>query len=88
VDLADLAAFIFMVQNSYVFQTCLARATLSLREERFYVDVSQENWRRITEPPSDIVLLAGSVCELVYKSRRNEDAKTAAQQQVLVHCHF
>ncbi|CAE7946924.1 Cyclic nucleotide-gated cation channel alpha-3 [Symbiodinium microadriaticum] len=88
VDLADLAAFILMVQNSYVFQTCLARATLSLREERFYVDVSQENWRRIAEPPSDIVLLAGSVRELVYKSRRHDDAKSAAQQQVLVHCHF
>ena len=88
VDLADLAAFILMVQNSYVFQTCLARATLTLREERFYLDVSQENWRRVTEPPSDIVLLAGSVRELVYKSRKVDDAKNATQQQVLVQCHF
>ena len=77
-----------MVQNSYVFATCLARATLTLREDRFHVDVSQENWRRVSEPPSDIVLLATSVRELLHKSKKMDDAKKAPKQQVLVHCHF
>ena len=77
-----------MVQNGYVFTTCLARATLTLKEDRFHLDVSAENWRRVREPPSDVVLLAGSVRELVYKSRKMDDAKTATQQRVLVQCHF
>ena len=81
------AAFILMVQNSYIFATCLSRATLTLREERFYVDVSQENWRRVREPATDVALLATSVRELVQKSRKLDDAKKTPQQ-VLVKCHF
>ena len=77
-----------MVQNSYVFTTCLARASLMLREDRFFLDVSAENWRRVNEPPTDIVLLAGSVRELVYKSRKKDDAQKASTQRVMVHCHF
>ncbi|CAE7225657.1 CNGA3 [Symbiodinium sp. KB8] len=88
VDLADLAAFILMVRNSYVFETCLARATLTMREERFYVDVSQNNWRRVSEPATDVVLLASSVRELVHKSRKADDANLTAEQKVLVQCHL
>ncbi|CAE7667573.1 CNGA3 [Symbiodinium sp. CCMP2456] len=88
VDLADLAAFILMVRNSYVFETCLARATLTMREERFYVDVSQNNWRRVSEPATDVILLASSVRELVHKSRKSDDANLTAEQKVLVQCHL
>eukprot|EP00439_Symbiodinium_sp_Y106_P049136 s484_g6.t1 len=88
VDLADLAAFILMVRSSYVFETCLARATLTMREDRYYVDVSQENWRRVSEPATDVVLLASSVRELVHKSRKSDDANLTAEQKVLVQCHL
>ncbi|CAE7830230.1 Hcn3 [Symbiodinium microadriaticum] len=73
VDLADLAAFILMVQNSYIFQTCLSRARLRLADNRFSLEVQQENWRRVQEPHTDVIMLANSVRELVQKQRHSEE---------------
>ncbi|CAK9075394.1 unnamed protein product [Durusdinium trenchii] len=73
VDLADLAAFILMVQNSYIFQTCLCRAKLRLIGGRLVLEVSQENWRRVREPHTDVIMLANSVRDLV-KHHKQEKA--------------
>ncbi|CAJ1350250.1 unnamed protein product [Effrenium voratum] len=86
VDLADLAAFILMVQNSYIFQTCLARAKLRATEKcRFHLDMTQENWRRVSEPQSDVVMLASSVHAMQRRQEHGEHANS--QVKALVRCH-
>ncbi|CAE7277002.1 Hcn3 [Symbiodinium necroappetens] len=64
VDLADMAAFTLMVRNSFIFQTCLSRAKLNKQDDRFYLEVTQDNWRRVGEPHTDIIMLATSVRDL------------------------
>ncbi|CAE6961578.1 HCN4 [Symbiodinium natans] len=79
VDLADLAAFIFMVQNGFVFQTCLSRSKLQIKEGRCFLEMTQENWRRVSEPHTDVVMLASSVRELVQTRKREDDEKESLQ---------
>ncbi|CAE6961557.1 CNGA4 [Symbiodinium natans] len=67
VDLADMAAFILMVRNSYIFQTCLTRAKLNTQDNRIFLEITQDNWRRVSEPHTDVIMLASSVRELVRK---------------------
>jgi len=75
VDLADFAAFILMVQNGFVFQTCLSRSKLQIKEGRCTLEMTQENWRRVSEPHTDVVLLANSVRDLVQTRKREKAEK-------------
>ncbi|CAE7277014.1 GIP [Symbiodinium necroappetens] len=75
VDLADFAAFILMVQNGFVFQTCLSRSKLQVKESRCTLEMTQENWRRVSEPHTDVVLLADSVRDLVQTRKREKAEK-------------
>ncbi|CAE7750406.1 unnamed protein product [Symbiodinium sp. CCMP2456] len=65
VELSDLAAFILMVQNTYIFQTCLSRSKLRFRDPDFILELTQENWGRVGEPQSDVTAIANSVRELL-----------------------
>eukprot|EP00913_Durusdinium_trenchii_P027151 g25476.t1 len=64
VDLMDLSSFVLMVQNAYVFQSCLLRAKLR--------DMTQENWRRINEPPNDTVVAAHGLRGLLRRQEQND----------------
>jgi len=72
VDLADMAAFTLMVRNSFIFQTCLSRAKLNKQDDRFYLEVTQENWRRVSEPHTDIIMLATSVRDLARSQAKDQ----------------
>ncbi|CAE6961543.1 KCNH5 [Symbiodinium natans] len=61
VELSDLAAFIMMVQNSYIFQSCLLRSKLRFRDPDYILELTQENWGRVGEPQSDVTAMANSL---------------------------
>ncbi|CAJ1432771.1 unnamed protein product [Effrenium voratum] len=91
VDLSDLAAFILMVQNSYVFQTCLSRSKLKCTDGRFILEVTQDNWRRVSEPHGDMVMLAHSVREMAQSQRREKESlemEVGTPLQPVMSCNF
>lgn len=83
VDLGELAGFILLVQNSYIFQTCLCRAKLRMTAGRLVLEVSQENWRRVREPHTDVIMLANSVRELVHQKKQEKDGNRIAAGEPL-----
>lgn len=87
VDLNDLAAFVLMVKNSYVFQSCLVRSKLRSRASRMYLDMTQENWRRVNEPQSDTVVIARGLQHLVRRQKMEEPGE-ASLVKAMVRCHF
>ncbi|CAJ1452717.1 unnamed protein product [Effrenium voratum] len=91
VDLADFAAFILMVQNSYIFQSCLCRSKLRLKAGRMLLEVSQENWRRVRDPQTDVIMLANSVRDLLDKQQeedRSVQSSTPLHQPTIQSCQF
>jgi len=78
VDLNDLAAFVLMVKNSYVFQSCLVRSKLRSTSSRIYLDMTQENWRRVNEPQSDTVVIARGLHHLVRRHKMEEPSEAWA----------
>jgi len=88
VDLNDFSAFVLTVQNSYIFQTCLTRAKLRVAVgNRFSLEVTQDNWRRVTESQSDMINLASAIRELTRRQGATSSGQ-AAPAQTFVHCHF
>jgi len=83
VDLGELAGFILLVQNSYIFQTCLCRAKLRMTAGRLILEVSQENWRRVREAHTDVIMLANSVRELVHQQRQDKEGRSLATGEPL-----
>lgn len=88
VDLNDLAAFALMVKNSYVFQSCLVRSKLrtSSTANRIYLDMTQENWRRVNEPQSDTVVIARGLHHLV-RRHKMEHSEANLVNGAVVRCH-
>ncbi|CAE6961526.1 Hcn4 [Symbiodinium natans] len=79
VDLSNLAAFILMVQNRFVFQTCLSRSKLivtqntaqkngqGVRDAWFRLDLTEDNWNRVNERQHDVALLASTVRDILHR---------------------
>lgn len=73
IDLSNLAAFITSVQNSFIFQSCLQRSKLRLLKHADYqLDLTEVNWNRVSEPPSDLEVVANSVQAILQRQRRTE----------------
>lgn len=73
IDLSNLAAFITSVQNPFIFQTCLQRSKLRLLKHADYqLDLTEVNWNRVSEPPSDLEVVANSVQTILHRQRRTE----------------
>jgi len=80
VDLSNLAAFILMVQNRFVFQTCLSRSKLiaqhasqkhdqGKRDVWFRLDLTEDNWNRVNERQHDVALLASTVRDILHRQQ-------------------
>lgn len=90
VDLMDLSSFVLMVQNAYVFQSCLLRAKLRVDHTascRFFLDMTQENWRRINEPPNDTVVAAHGLRGLLRRQEQNDASDQRRGARSVVRCH-
>eukprot|EP00930_Biecheleria_cincta_P070474 TRINITY_DN58113_c0_g1_i1.p1 TRINITY_DN58113_c0_g1~~TRINITY_DN58113_c0_g1_i1.p1 ORF type:complete len:1205 (+),score=191.75 TRINITY_DN58113_c0_g1_i1:102-3716(+) len=70
VDLSDLAAFLQMVQNRTVVQSCIACAKLKFAHSRVYVQMTAENWSRTHETDSDAAVLAYGIQELLHRQKQ------------------
>ncbi|CAJ1352847.1 unnamed protein product [Effrenium voratum] len=71
VDLSNLGAFILLVQNRFVFQTCLARSKLRKRNNphEFHLDLTEDNWSRVNERQTDLVAVSDTVREILHAQR-------------------
>eukprot|EP00439_Symbiodinium_sp_Y106_P044031 s753_g5.t1 len=78
VDLSDLKNFIEVVQNSFVFSTCISRCKLRRSEERvsgqmgltrqrIQLEMTSGNWSRTNEADSDLSNLAYRVRDVLQK---------------------
>ncbi|CAE7793672.1 Hcn4 [Symbiodinium sp. CCMP2456] len=77
VDLSDLRNFIEVVQNSFVFSTCISRCKLRRSEERvsgltrqrIQLEMTSGNWSRTNEADSDLSNLAYRVRDVLQKQQ-------------------
>lgn len=69
VDLSDLAAFLQMVQNRLVVQSCIASSKLKFAHSRVYVQMTAENWSRTHEADSDAAVSAYGIKELLHRQK-------------------
>eukprot|EP00930_Biecheleria_cincta_P034213 TRINITY_DN23661_c0_g1_i1.p1 TRINITY_DN23661_c0_g1~~TRINITY_DN23661_c0_g1_i1.p1 ORF type:complete len:1192 (-),score=165.37 TRINITY_DN23661_c0_g1_i1:274-3816(-) len=76
VDLADFADFIKIVQNRYVFETCISRCQFRVIGSQTYIDMSHKNWSRCNEPETDMTSLAHSVKDVLNRFEVFEAAVT------------
>eukprot|EP00437_Effrenium_voratum_P066545 CAMPEP_0181503148 /NCGR_PEP_ID=MMETSP1110-20121109/56763_1 /TAXON_ID=174948 /ORGANISM="Symbiodinium sp., Strain CCMP421" /LENGTH=68 /DNA_ID=CAMNT_0023631833 /DNA_START=38 /DNA_END=241 /DNA_ORIENTATION=- len=58
VDLSEMAEFIAVVQNRFVFLTCVSRCQLQFVGQRVLLKMTGGNWGRIADPDSDMTSLA------------------------------
>ncbi|CAK9008195.1 Potassium/sodium hyperpolarization-activated cyclic nucleotide-gated channel 4 (Hyperpolarization-activated cation channel 4) (HAC-4), partial [Durusdinium trenchii] len=81
VDLSEMAEFIAVVQNRFVFLTCVSRCQLQFVGQRVYLKMTGSNWGRTTDPDSDMTSLAYTLQDILQKQevleayimRRHED---------------
>eukprot|EP00931_Biecheleriopsis_adriatica_P083836 TRINITY_DN5752_c0_g2_i2.p1 TRINITY_DN5752_c0_g2~~TRINITY_DN5752_c0_g2_i2.p1 ORF type:complete len:563 (-),score=118.46 TRINITY_DN5752_c0_g2_i2:173-1816(-) len=80
VDLSDMAEFISVVQNRFVFQTCITRCKVRVDGKRLYLEMTGANWSRTNDADSDMSTLAHEMKELLQKMEGMETklAKGAA----------
>lgn len=82
VDLSEMAEFIAVVQNRFVFLTCVSRCQLQFVGQRVYLKMTGSNWGRTTDPDSDMTSLAYTLQDILQKQevleayimRKHEDA--------------
>eukprot|EP00439_Symbiodinium_sp_Y106_P007475 s808_g1.t1 len=58
VDLSDMSEFVAVVQNRFVFQTCMARSRFNKVGNRLRVEMTGGNWARTSDVDSDMTTLA------------------------------
>ncbi|CAJ1355387.1 unnamed protein product, partial [Effrenium voratum] len=78
VDLSEMAEFIAVVQNRFVFLTCVSRCQLQFVGQRVYLKMTGSNWGRTTDPDSDMTSLAYTLQDILQKqevleARRSSD---------------
>ncbi|CAK9075396.1 unnamed protein product [Durusdinium trenchii] len=72
IDLSNLAGFILVLQNPFVFQTCLSRSKLRLiKDQDYQLDLTEENWNRVNEKPTDVSAVAYAVRDILHQQKQN-----------------
>ncbi|CAE7511654.1 unnamed protein product, partial [Symbiodinium sp. KB8] len=70
VDLSDFAEFISVVQNRFIFSTCISRSKLSVEDSRrWYLQMTSNNWSRTHEKDTDTTTLAYGVKEMLQRQK-------------------
>eukprot|EP00931_Biecheleriopsis_adriatica_P083831 TRINITY_DN5752_c0_g1_i3.p1 TRINITY_DN5752_c0_g1~~TRINITY_DN5752_c0_g1_i3.p1 ORF type:complete len:619 (-),score=118.91 TRINITY_DN5752_c0_g1_i3:45-1655(-) len=67
VDLSDMAEFISVVQNRFVFQTSIMRSKVRVEGKRLYLEMTGGNWSRTNDADSDMTTLAHTMKEVLQK---------------------
>jgi len=67
VDLSEMAEFIAVVQNRFVFLTCVSRCQLQFIGQRVHLKMTGGNWGRTTDPDSDMTSLAYTLQDILQK---------------------
>jgi len=67
VDLSEMAEFIAVVQNRFVFLTCVSRCQLQFVGSRVYLKMTGGNWGRTADPDSDMTSLAYTLQDILQK---------------------
>lgn len=91
VDLSEMAEFIAVVQNRFVFLTCVSRCQLQFVGQRVYLKMTGSNWGRTTDPDSDMTSLAYTLQDILQKQevleayimRKHEDSGPSAAHLVV-----
>ncbi|CAK9084005.1 Potassium voltage-gated channel protein eag (Ether-a-go-go protein) [Durusdinium trenchii] len=86
VDLSDMSEFISVVNNHFVFETCVSRCKIRFAGRRAQLEMTAGNWGRIHEQDSDLQSLSYSVRDLMQRQQYVEShllklEKPAAPQQ-------
>eukprot|EP00913_Durusdinium_trenchii_P001659 g1536.t1 len=97
VDLSEMAEFIAVVQNRFVFLTCVSRCQLqfvgqnpvskceqmhAVSVERVYLKMTGSNWGRTTDPDSDMTSLAYTLQDILQKQEVLEETWLAPRKAV------
>mmetsp|Transcript_57274 Transcript_57274/g.133948 ORF Transcript_57274/g.133948 Transcript_57274/m.133948 type:complete len:1188 (+) Transcript_57274:58-3621(+) len=72
VDLSDMGEFVAVVQNRFVFQTCMARAKFHVVEDRVRVEMTGGNWARTGDVDSDMTTLSYSIKDVFMRQQALE----------------
>eukprot|EP00931_Biecheleriopsis_adriatica_P031469 TRINITY_DN18450_c0_g1_i2.p1 TRINITY_DN18450_c0_g1~~TRINITY_DN18450_c0_g1_i2.p1 ORF type:complete len:1235 (+),score=180.44 TRINITY_DN18450_c0_g1_i2:55-3705(+) len=65
VDLSDLAEFIAIVRNRFVFQTCISRCKFNFSSSHsIFIQMTTSNWSRAEEQESDVAILSQEVGQI------------------------
>jgi len=67
VDLSEMAEFIAVVQNRFVFLTCVSRCQLQFVGQRVLLKMTGGNWGRTADPDSDMTSLAYTLQDILQK---------------------
>eukprot|EP00439_Symbiodinium_sp_Y106_P078153 s93_g16.t4 len=78
VDLSDFAEFISVVQNRFIFSTCISRSKLSVEDSRrWYLQMTSNNWSRTHEKDTDTTTLAYGVKEMLQRQKFLQEVITS-----------
>lgn len=71
-NLSDLAEFVQVVKNRFIFRTCISRARLRWLGDRLTLEMTGGNWARLNEADSDTTALANTIKEISDRQRELE----------------
>lgn len=80
VNLSDMAEFIPIVQNRFIFSTCISRSKIKMEDSRWYLQMTSANWSRTHEPDSDTTTLAYGVKELLQRQKFMQEILAASRK--------
>jgi len=72
VDLSDMSEFVAVVQNRFVFQTCMARSRFNKVGNRLRVEMTGGNWARTSDVDSDMTTLAYGIKDVFMRQQALE----------------
>eukprot|EP00434_Breviolum_minutum_P012096 symbB.v1.2.010667.t1/scaffold700.1/size171416/8 len=71
-NLSDLAEFVQIVKNRFIFRTCISRSRLRWLGDHLTLEMTGGNWARLNEAESDTTALANTIKEISDQQRELE----------------
>jgi len=71
-NLSDLAEFVQIVKNRFIFRTCISRSRLRWLGDHLTLEMTGGNWARLNEADSDTTALANTIKEISDQQRELE----------------
>lgn len=71
-NLSDLAEFVAVARNRFIFRTCISRSRLRVQQDRVTLEMTGGNWARLNEVDSDTTALANTMKEISDRQRELE----------------